>query len=207
MTKVGCISDVHGDVHALRDALKWMKKIGCSQIVCGGDLVDYGLFPNETLDILRSEKIPCIRGNHDRWAVRGDTDVTAWDLSDASLAFLKSLPEKLALVVDGIRIVLWHARPDSDMDGIYPDKLIEMAKVGLLDTAEADVLVVGHTHLPMVVDVRDRGLIVNPGALLRDPGPGVSLPAPGTFGVLDTAEMEFEIYRSADGRPGRYVRG
>jgi putative phosphoesterase len=201
MTKVGCISDVHADLHALRDALGWMAELGCSRIVCAGDLVDYGAFPDETLELLRSEGIACIRGNHDRWALRDG------QLSPASAAFLASLPVQLALVVDGVRVVLWHARPDSDMDGIYAGELIDLVKIGLLDTAEADVLVVGHTHVPMVVDVGERGLIVNPGALLRDPGPGANVPTPGTFGVLDTEAMQFRIYQAFDGQPAKYVRG
>jgi predicted phosphodiesterase len=80
VSKLAIISDVHGDVHALRDALAQIDRLDCDQIVCGGDLVDWGLFPAETIELLRERKIPCIRGNHDRWATgRGRAD----DLDEA----------------------------------------------------------------------------------------------------------------------------
>lgn len=34
MTRVGIISDVHADVHALRDGLKQLPKLECDHIVC-----------------------------------------------------------------------------------------------------------------------------------------------------------------------------
>ncbi|MGO9837343.1 MAG: hypothetical protein ACLP1X_24375, partial [Polyangiaceae bacterium] len=43
------------DVHALGDALRMIDAMGCDAIVCAGDTVDYGLFPNETLALLAEE--------------------------------------------------------------------------------------------------------------------------------------------------------
>lgn len=60
MTKLAVISDVHADVHALRDALVQIDRIGVERIVCCGDLLDYGLFPDETLSLLREKRISCI---------------------------------------------------------------------------------------------------------------------------------------------------
>lgn len=48
-------------------------------------------------------------------------DATAWALSDRTLAFLEALPQQLRVAIDGVRILICHARPGSDMDGIYPD--------------------------------------------------------------------------------------
>jgi predicted phosphodiesterase len=69
MALIAIISDVHADVHALRDALVQIERLGCSRIVCAGDLVDYGLFPEETIALMVERQIPCVRGNHDRWAL------------------------------------------------------------------------------------------------------------------------------------------
>jgi len=64
------ISDVHADVHSLDAALHHIADLGCDQIVCAGDLVDFGLFPEETISRIREREIPCVRGNHDRWSGR-----------------------------------------------------------------------------------------------------------------------------------------
>ena len=44
MALIAIISDVHADVHALQDAPALIDRLGCSRIVCAGDLVDYGLY-------------------------------------------------------------------------------------------------------------------------------------------------------------------
>jgi predicted phosphodiesterase len=66
MTRIAINSDVHSDVHALTDALFQAERLGCDAIVCAGDLVDHGMYPNEALALLSSRSISCIRGNHDR---------------------------------------------------------------------------------------------------------------------------------------------
>jgi putative phosphoesterase len=165
--KLAIITDVHADVHALRDALVQIERLGCDEIVCAGDVLDWGLFPEETIRVLRERKIQTIRGNHDRWAVSEGHDSTGWDLTPRAIEFLESLPASWTRTIDDVRVAVWHARPRSDMAGIYPDaSSTELAS--LLDRAEADVLVVGHVHVPFARFV-DRRLVCNPGALLRDP--------------------------------------
>jgi len=47
--RLAILSDVHADVHALTDALATIGRMGCDAIVCAGDVLDYGLFPDETI--------------------------------------------------------------------------------------------------------------------------------------------------------------
>jgi hypothetical protein len=42
---------------------------GSTRSWCCCDLVNYGLFPEETLALLRERGIVTIRSNHDRWAL------------------------------------------------------------------------------------------------------------------------------------------
>lgn len=63
--------------------------------------------------------------------------------------------------------------------------------VATIDATKADVLIVGHTHRAFEIVVEGRGRILNPAALLRDPLPGVDVPAAtGAFGVLDGPEAD-----------------
>ena len=227
MALIAIISDVHADVHALRQALEHIERLGCSAIVCAGDLVDYGLFPGETLALMMERRIPCVRGNHDRWALGHDQlappiggsdgtahDATGWDLTGRALNYLEALPRTLRVVEDEVRILVCHGSPKSDMDGIYETEPSSSTIAGWLEDAQADVLVVGHTHLPAARRVGRRRLVVNPGTLLREPIPGMEGPwildkdsgkfvqqerIVGTFGVLDTKRLSFVVRRVTDG--------
>ena len=213
MTRLAIITDVHADVHALQDALTQIERLGCDEIVCAGDILDWGLFPEETIRVLRDRRIPTIRGNHDRWAVSEGCDASGWDLTPGAVVFLEGLPVSWMRRIDDVRVAVWHARPHSDMEGIYPDaSATELASQ--LDRAEADVLVVGHTHVPFARFV-GRRLVCNPGALLRDPAQpmesgmlldpvsGKFVPAPtrsgGTFGILEVPTLRFTVHTAANG--------
>src|SRR5882757_6525673 len=143
--KLAILSDVHADVHALRDALGQVDRLGVERVVCCGDLLDYGLFPDETLDLLRDRGVATVRGNHDRWALSAGADASGWDLSTASREFLRALPSGWRARVGDLRVVATHARPGDDTRGISSDAPDDEL-AALLDEAEADVLLVGHTH-------------------------------------------------------------
>jgi predicted phosphodiesterase len=174
MKRLAIISDVHADVHALRDALVQIERLECDEIVCAGDILDWGLFPEETIALLREQRFQTIRGNHDRWAVHEGRDTSGWDLTAAATTWLTKLPASWSRTIEGVRVAVWHARPESDMKGIYPDAApAELAS--LLDQADADALIVGHTH--------HVGLWIEPeyDFILRD---GVSHGLGSTGGVL-----------------------
>ena len=198
MKRLALLTDLHADVHALRDALDQFAKLNVDEVVCAGDLVDYGLFPEETLALLRERNIPCIRGDHDRWAVaKGSTFQTQWNLSEEAMRFLADLPLSLSLTLDGVKICVWHARPHSGMNGIYPD-IPDSEIATFLHQSDADVLVVGHTHLAFERRTATR-LLCNPGALLRAPAVPMDRPTLGTFGILELPALKFEVRLASTG--------
>ena len=228
MARIAVLADVHGDHLALADAIDRATGMGCDLLVCAGDIVDYGLFPEETIELLRGRSVVTISGNHDKWAVgrgRADApdaapegepfDALGLGLPDDAVGFLASLPNSWSTVLGGVRVGVWHARPGSDMDGIDPHLVTDEELRRLLEQDGVDVLVVGHTHVPMCLEVPGGGLVVNPGALLRDPAEppdlawhlepesGTPSPAPavppGTFGVLELPERRFTVRLAADG--------
>ncbi|MFI5298697.1 MAG: metallophosphoesterase family protein [Polyangiales bacterium] len=207
MHRLAVISDVHADVHALEAALSLIERLGCHSIVCAGDLVDYGLFGDETLDLLAARKIPCVRGNHDRWALDGDGHGGGAELSRPSRRFLAALPRSLAMTIEGVRIAVHHASPRGDMDGIDPDETSFALAAEHLRAAAADVLIVGHTHISFALDVEGVGTIHNPAALLRSPASDDDLPrATARFGVLELPTKRFSVYRVADGQEVDIIR-
>jgi putative phosphoesterase len=207
MHRLAVISDVHADVHALELALKLIERLGGDSIVCAGDLVDYGLFADETLALLATRKIPTIRGNHDRWALDGSGHGGGAELSLASCRFLAALPRSLSMTFEGVRVAVHHGSPRGDMDGIEPQQISFERAAEHLRAASTDVLVVGHTHLSFQLDVEGVGTIVNPAALLRSPASDDDLPrATARFGVLELPTKRFTVYRVADGREVEIIR-
>jgi predicted phosphodiesterase len=139
LTKLGIISDVHSDLPMLDAALRRMREMGCEIILCAGDLVDGDVFPDEVVARLAVERVPTIRGNHDRWALQhagmlrnesrrrvdlrrdGPPDFDdesrvfggGAELAPATLAYLAKLPTSIDLDVEGVRLAVHHARPSN----------------------------------------------------------------------------------------------
>src|SRR5262245_27428359 len=63
------ISDVHGNLEALRAVLADIDRQPIERIVCLGDTVGYGPNPCECLDLVRERCAVTIRGNHDQAAM------------------------------------------------------------------------------------------------------------------------------------------
>jgi putative phosphoesterase len=212
MYRLAILSDVHADVHALADALVAIDRMACDAVVCAGDVVDVGLFPDETIAMLADRRVATVRGNHDRWAAAGEKR-SGWsgDLSRESKRWLAGLPTSLRMVHEGVRVAVHHASPVADMAGVYPEQIKAHEARHLLKLADADVLIVGHTHTAFRLDVAGAGVIVNPAALLRAPTDGAdNPPATATYGVLELPAVRFTVHdvTSGEARPvGRFKLG
>jgi putative phosphoesterase len=195
-TRVGIISDVHGDLAALQDALAQLSRLDVAQVVCAGDLLDWGPSPGRCIELLQERRIPCVRGNHDFVDSGGSVFDVPTFLSGKALAFLDAMPSSWHRAIAGVRVVVAHASPGDNVRGIHPDRAPDVGAI--LQTAAADVLVVGHTHVPMHL-AAPQGAIVNPGSILRQPPRAERIPASGTFGILELPSRRFSVHRASDG--------
>lgn len=97
------VSDVHGNLHALRAVLEAAGNF--DELWNLGDAVGYGAHPNEVIALLRAQATVNVRGNHDR-ACAGLSDThsfnpvaaqaAAWterSLAPENLAWLKAVPK------------------------------------------------------------------------------------------------------------------
>lgn len=172
MHRFAVISDVHANLEALEAVLAQIKG---ANIVCLGDLVDYGAEPNEVIARLRKTGTKSIMGNHDSAVLTGDISMfnpraaisamwTRTVLSKESKEYLEDLPDELRMHVEDVELYFAHGSPDdhlweyidprtdSDLFGFYLGKL-KVQGIGL-----------GHTHIPFVSKEKN-GVVFNPGSV------------------------------------------
>jgi putative phosphoesterase len=201
--RLGLIGDIHGDLRALETALRHLESRSIPRIVCTGDLIGYGHHADEVVTLIESLGIPTVRGNHDRWAIEKKQviGVSGWKparLKDSSWDYLANLPESLTLTIQDRVIAVHHGSPESDMEFVTPYKPLPASVEAFCGGGRADVLVLGHTHIPMI-DRSLPGAIVNVGSAHGIPGIQTSY----SFGILDLDDLSVRIF---DIRMGREIR-
>ncbi len=180
--RIAIFSDIHGNRHALSAVLADIDREVPDRVYCLGDLVGYGAYPNEVIERIRDRGIPTLMGNYDD-GVGFDkdecgcayTDPEMKRLGDRSLMwtrevvppenkeFLRSLLPSIRFNVGGKEILLVHGSPRRINEYIYEDRPL-FSLEHIAKSAEADILVFGHTHLPYVKEVAGV-LLVNDGSV------------------------------------------
>ena len=168
--KLGLISDIHGDPVALELAWSHLTVMGADRIVCAGDLVGYGPFPDRVVTFLRERQVASVRGNHDRWALERGASVRdefgGGTPSTETLEFLRELPFDLLVEHQTDDRCRSSTRRPAPTWNLSPAKAIRPAVLrGYLHELQCELLVVGHTHQPMWFRCPD-GLVVNPGSVV-----------------------------------------
>jgi putative phosphoesterase len=145
--RVAALYDIHGNLPALEVVLADVDRLGADVIVVGGD-VAAGPMPAGTMQALHGlgERARWIRGNADREPVPAG-DWLATHLSEGERAFLRHLPERVSLDVNGLGPVAFcHATPRSDEEIVTSATPEELLGAAFADVEER-VVVCGHTHV------------------------------------------------------------
>lgn len=168
--RLAFVSDIHGNLPALTAVLDDIEGRGADEVICLGDIVDLGPQSPEVIALLRERGIPCIEGNHDGLDEQPDVPVlrdievfTADQLTPEDRQWLDGLPFSVRRESQGVRILGVHGSPRRTTQGMRPE-MGEVALGRLLEGTEADVVVCGHTHVPLVWRV-GRVLVVNVGSV------------------------------------------
>lgn len=62
---VALISDIHGNLPALKAVLDDIDRRAIPEIICLGDVIGYGPFPAEVTDLIRARCSVTLWGNHE----------------------------------------------------------------------------------------------------------------------------------------------
>lgn len=202
--RVLILSDVHSNPAALEAIREPF-----DTCICLGDLVEYGPDPRPCLDWLRKANAIMVRGNHDHGvaqnvAIQGSggfryltmvtRKTTAEQLTEADRRFLADLPTTRLLTLGGKRFLLVHASPRDPLDEyVQPDPKAWAAQ---LEGLNVDYLLVGHTHVPLTMQI-GKTTILNPGSvgLQRDSDPRAKY-AIFENGQIEIKAVEYDVERT-----------
>ena len=207
--KIGLIADIHSNLAAFRAVLEDMPRV--DELICAGDLVGYAAQPNEVIELARSKRVRTVMGNHDYASitrdVRGFTPIAAeaalWtsrNLEGKNSDHLRSLPQEMTLARAGKIVYVVHGSPRDPLSGyVFPD-IPNRALLDLVGGIKADVIVFGHTHVPMRRVVYGK-LVLNPGGVgqPRDRDPRASYMVLRLNGEIEVEHrrVKYEIDKTA----------
>lgn len=213
MSRIAILSDIHGNLHALKEVLKDLNSQDVESIVLLGDLIDYGMQSNESVELIRKEfssRIICnIWGNHEKAILTEDFNhfssqrgmesakFTASQLNDDIKNYLNDelIHEgKLEFELDNMKVLAIHGSLlDNYWKAIFPDNLNG-------EYSDFDIVLSGHSHYPHVFqkfydvdnpDMRNKKavLFINPGSVgqPRNHNPNAQ------YAILDTETMGIEL--------------
>ena len=233
---VAVLSDIHGNVAALDQVRKAIRREKPDAVIVAGDLVMNGPEPAAAIDGVReleAEGAVVVQGNTDvavadfdfaaafPWLTDGVPDAfraaAEWahdELGDERLAWLRRLPSERRITLEDTMFLACHASPGSQTQG-FDQALDPSVILERVSRTDARIICCGHTHLP---EVRDLGwkVIVNDGSAgyVFDGEPTASW----ALVVVDGETVEAEIRRqefdtmavsnaiSARGLPGDVYR-
>jgi predicted phosphodiesterase len=190
--RYGVIADIHANLHALQAVLPALRREGVDRYLCPGDLVGYGAFPNECVELVAGLEAVCVAGNHDLIVLGRLSDARCIALARESLrwtrdelaadarAYLAALPERAD--VDG-GVVVAHGSLDDPQEYVTRSaqaaaQLAQLAQ----EAAGARHLLLGHTHVARAWGSRSGALDLRAGGRVSLSAPELFLLNPGGVG-------------------------
>ena len=187
MEKIAIISDVHGNITALRAVLKDIEERQISKIYCLGDSILKSSNSDLVIDLLREKCDVILKGNCDNAITRPDIPKGRfWTrdlIGDERASYIYHLPVCYEFYMSGYLIRLFHSSPFgldyifnpmfSNENTIYsateihePMELFENTEfIGKTnEDLVPDIIGYGHIHTPNIVRTHNK-TIFNPGSV------------------------------------------
>lgn len=169
--RVAALYDVEGNLPALEAVLAEVGREGVDAVVCGGDLVVGPSAPEVFDRIAGLPDVRFVRGNADRMVLHGTDEYgTDWRaarerLGEERLAAVASWPLTAELEIDALgRVLFCHSTQIAD-DPIYTRATPDADLEDIFGGVEADVVVVGHTHVQFDRSLPSSLRLVNAGSV------------------------------------------
>jgi predicted phosphodiesterase len=188
--RVALLSDVHGNLPAFQAVLADIEQEGVDALWCLGDLVGYGAQPDECVALAAQSCDLCLIGNHDLVVIdRLDINEFSMNAAIAATWTRENIGKEAVDYLSGLEpadtdraIGLYHASP---RDPVWEYVLSTMLADACMDTMDARVGAVGHSHVALWFWRREEGSIAGdhaPGGTELDLSEGQWIVNPGGVG-------------------------
>jgi putative phosphoesterase len=196
------ISDIHSNLDAFQTVVT--KLPPHDSLLFLGDLVGYGPQPNEVVEQLQQlQPATVLMGNHDYAVATGDAsgfsphaeiavEWTRRHIRPKNLAYISGLHSSARVELSNTRLALFHGSPrDPLSEYIFPGIPNLLARK-VIHSAAAPLVLLGHTHMPMVYSFEGE-MLANPGSVgqPRDGDPRAAF----AILTLSDGKLSFEIKR------------
>lgn len=178
MTRIALLSDIHGNLPALEQVIDDMKQFAPDHVVVAGDMINWGPFSAEVMQLIYENRWTMIRGNNEYYSINAQpprrpdrwASYTLIEWLHEQLGewhhIIASLPDELTLLYpDAPDVHLCHGIPGDCWTGIYAKEFNSDDTVSQqLSSGRARTFFCGHTHIPLNRQVGDYH-ILNPGSV------------------------------------------
>lgn len=182
MEQIAIISDIHGNLEALKTVLADIKKRNINKIFCLGDIIAKGNHQQECIDLIKENCEVVIKGNCEEYFTK-DVDLNnlsdikrkryLWNKSkiyNETRIYLQNLPYSFEFYMSGRLVRLIHSHPEDIYKSIGNIDKIEryyelfLPSKNTISDLKADVLVYGHIHTQNMTKIYNR-VILNTGSV------------------------------------------
>jgi predicted phosphodiesterase len=158
--RIAVISDIHANWHALEAVIADLDDESPDEVWCLGDLVGYGPQPNRCTTETSERSAICLAGNHDLGAIgkleltdfSPDAATTARWTTDVLEDDCRRYLESLEPTGERQGMQMYHGSP---RDPVWEYVLSEPAARAALEIATSDIVLVGHSHIPIALRLLD----------------------------------------------------
>ena len=176
--RIAIISDIHGNLEALKAALIDIEKRNVNKIICLGDIIAKGVHGPECIDLIRKNCDVVIRGNCDRHFSTKYEDISKFQgvellryqynqkvINKEDREYLLGLPYCYEFYMSGSLVRLFHATPEVDNIAVINEDSIETKYKMFLPSKNtcsqdvADVVIYAHIHHPYLDKIYNKTLI------------------------------------------------
>ena len=176
--RIAIISDIHGNLEALKSTLEDIKKKNVDKIFCLGDIIAKGVHPTECIKLIRENCDIVIRGNTDEYFSKEHTNIEELDeteqkrikwnkslISNEDREYLLNLPFSYEFYLSGSLVRLFHATPTIiDKRVLNYDSFTEKYNMFLpsektMSNSIADVVIYGHLHHAFLDKIYNKTII------------------------------------------------
>ncbi len=187
MDKIAIISDIHGNITALKAVLKDIEERKINKIYCLGDYVMKSCHADLVIDLVREKCDVLLKGNCDVPVSRPDIPKgrywTRDQIGEERASFLYNLPISYDFYMSGYLIRLFHSSPfglDYIFNPMFSNENSRYESIEIhnpMDMFEnteflgksksdpiPDIVGYGHIHTPNIVRARNK-TIFNPGSV------------------------------------------